>query len=114
MILAIGAGVSVIVLQETKMVKQVGNSVISFYAADSGIEMQLFDLYKKESHESGYENVSLSNDSVYSVTAECSKYNIGERCVLTPNPDSSCDAPNYCLNSIGTYEKTKRAIEIKY
>jgi hypothetical protein len=118
-ILAIGVGVSVIILQETKMVDQVGNSVVSFYAADTGIEAQLFDLYKIptstaiDTIKNGDLNIANNIRAFFTVTPKCGKDNIGD-CNISISNSDDCAALNYCLNSVGTYEKTKRAIEIKY
>ena len=46
-ILAIGLGISGILVQQTRIIGEIGYSVVSFYAADSGIEQELYDLYKK-------------------------------------------------------------------
>ena len=112
-ILAVAAGISVILIQETKMIGEIGHSVVSFYAADSGVEQQLYDLYKipsEESHFPQYSN-SLNNAASYIVTAKCST---STDCYAGFAVDENCTAFNYCIKSIGSYEKTKRAIEIEY
>ena len=110
-ILAVGAGISVILIQETRMIGEIGNSVISFYAADSGVEEQLYDLYKTAtSSQQGHHSDTLNNAASYVVTAKCSTTT---NCYIGV-VDESCTALNYCIKSIGTFEKTKRAIEIKY
>lgn len=121
-ILAIGAGVSVIVLQETKMVGQIGNSVVSFYAADSGVEEQLFNLYKTDPLISLDPNgitgnlfYSNNNSVSFISIAKCSTDAVNsDNCHLGIGEDPGCSAANYCIKSIGTFEKTQRAIEIKY
>jgi len=112
-ILAAGAGISVILIQETKMIGEIGHSVVSFYAADSGVEQQLYDLYKippEDPHLPQYSN-TLSNTASYIVTAKCSAL---ADCYVGFVVDENCTALNYCIKSIGNYEKTKRAIEIEY
>ena len=118
-ILAVGAGISVILIQETKMMGEIGHSVVSFYAADSGVEEQLYDLYKAapESHlpqHSGSMSITTGGVITYSVTAKCSVNTAIEDCYNGFMVDESCSAFNYCIKSIGTYERTKRAIEIEY
>ena len=112
-ILSVGAGISVILLQQTKMIGEIGHSVVSFYAADSGVEQQLYDLYKippEETHLPQYSNV-LNNTASYDVTAKCST---STDCYVGFAVDENCTALNYCIKSVGSYEKTKRAIEIEY
>jgi len=108
-ILAIGLGISFISLQQTKMMREVGYSVIAFYAADNGIERGLYALYVEgvlpPFSEQGYldlnENGSQdSEDSTYSIN--------------TIFPGADCEALNICLKSIGIYKGTSRAIEIRY
>ncbi len=111
-ILAISLGISGVLVKQTKMIGEIGYSVVSFYAADSGIEVQLFDLYKTppgEMHHSG--NVG---DASYEVNAKCGAEVLPEDCPTGFEIDPGCDAPNYCIKSIGTYKQNKRAIEIKY
>ena len=112
-ILAVAAGISVILIQETKMIGEIGHSVVSFYAADSGVEQQLYDLYKippEEPHMPQY-STTLANEASYTVTAKCST---STDCYVGFMVDETCTAFNYCIKSIGNYEKTKRAIEIEY
>ena len=112
-ILAAAAGISVILIQETKMIGEIGHSVVSFYAADSGVEQQLYDLYKippEEPHFPQYSS-SLNNTASYIVTAECST---SADCYAGFAVGENCTALNYCIKSVGSYKKTKRAIEIEY
>jgi len=127
LILAVGLGVSTLVIQEMRMISEIGYSVIAFYAADSGIEEAIYDLYQSPSpipEHSGY----LDN-AYYETFAKCCNPDL-EKCSLEtaddcplgpeyvgsndPNSPDYCDALNYCLKSVGSYQKVKRAIEIKY
>ncbi len=92
-LLAIGFGISGILVQQIKMMRDVGHSVVAFSAADSGIEKSLYNIRK----EGGTGNVSESWGPNY-----------GYQVIVTP-----CDS-KICVKSIGTYQKTKRAIEINY
>jgi len=98
-VLAISLGLSAILIQQTKMMADIGYSLVAFFAADSGIEKSLYNILK----ESGTGNVSetsLPNGATYEVSVR--------------TPDGDCSASNLCLKSIGTYKEIKRAIEIKY
>jgi len=92
-ILAIGLGLSIILIQQTKMMVGIGNSVVAFYAADSGIEKSLYDILKKGGTGNVSENWGL---------------NYGYQVTVTPCGSKSC------VKSIGTYRETKRAIEVEY
>jgi len=55
-------GISALMLQQIKMSKQMGNSVIAFYAAESGAERCLYEA-RKGSGVCGFINISLDFDS---------------------------------------------------
>lgn len=96
--LAISLGLSSIFIGQTKMVKQMGNSVIALGAADTGIEAVLIN---RNSPTSIPETV-LSNGASYQV-------------VVATGGSSDCPAErNFCIKSIGSYLGTKRAVEIVY
>ena len=106
--LSIGLGISVIIFSQMKVIKGMEDSVISFYAADTGIEQALYKLYTEGASLpfsiNGY--LDLNNDGsqnsdepTYSVSAVAS----GE----------SCSSTYYCIKSTGFYKGTQRAIEIK-
>ena len=86
-LLAIGLGVSLIIVSQMKMMKGIGDSVVAFYAADTGIEHSLYN-YRRQG---GDGNVSGSvGGADYQVT--------------------SPTAGTY--KSKGSFAKAKRAIEI--
>ncbi|RLC39630.1 MAG: hypothetical protein DRH33_02370 [Candidatus Nealsonbacteria bacterium] len=93
-------------VSQIKVIGHLGDSVVAFYAADSGIEEMLKDRASPNMEGySGYldlnENGTSDNgDSFYEVT-------------VVPS-GAECSAQNYCVRSIGTYQGIKRAIEIKY
>jgi len=96
-VLAIGLGLSVILIQQTKMMAGIGYSVIAFFAADNGIEEVLIMSTPTSTPET-----TLPNGAKYQVF------------VNTSSTDPTCDASNFCLKSIGSYKETKRAIKTKY
>ncbi len=111
-ILAIGLGISGILIQQTRMIGKIGYSVVSFYAADSGIERQLYDLYKSSSPQPTHS--AYCGLAYFETIARCGKNVPLEDCPTGFDIDPSCSALNYCIKSIGNYEEIKRAIEIKY
>ncbi len=92
-LLAIAFGLSSILLGQLKTIKEMGNSVVAFYAADAGIEAVLVN----RSNPVDIVQTSLGNDATYQV-------------VVT----TGGDCPHYCIKSIGSYLGTRRAIEITY
>jgi len=98
-LLAIALGISTIFIGQTKMLKEMGNSVIAFYAADAGIEKSLTQR-NDPTPLNGYSE-TLDNEAGYNLN-------------VLDSTDPDCDADNYCIKSIGSYKETKRAIEITY
>jgi len=94
-ILTIGTGISLISTQQTKMLGEIGYSTIAFYAADNGIEQVLL-----MSTPTNIPETQLPNGAKYEV--------------IVQTKGGSCDAQNYCIKSVGTYQETRRAIEIDY
>ena len=97
-LLAIALGLSAIFLGQMVMFREMGYSVIGFYAADAGIEKVLTERENPLSL-NGYSD-TLPNGSSYILS------------VLSSGPN--CDAANFCIKSVGTYKEVKRAIEITY
>ena len=96
-LLALVLGLSTIFLSQVKMIKEMENSVVAFYAADTGIEEVLVNRMSNPQNTSG------------SLEGSGATYNVE---VYPRGVD--CSANNYCIKSVGTYKKTKRAIEVRY
>lgn len=97
-LLAMSLGLSSIFIGQTKTIKQMGNSVIAFCAADTGIEVVLLN----RNNPSSIPETELSNGATYQV-------------LVTAGGTGDCPAENnYCVKSVGSYLGTKRAIEIMY
>ena len=93
----ISATLTTVLLGQFQIVRDIGNSVVALYAADTGIEKTLMNRNSPT-------NISLTfldNGASYEVSVKT-------------NADSSCDASNYCIVSKGTFKNTKRSIQIKY
>ena len=115
LILSIGLGLTALLIQGMRITGEIGYSVVAFYAADTGIEEALYDLYQNPSPSPLH---SGNLDSAYYQTfAKCDKDTPPGECLLgDTNIDPNCDedALKYCLKSLGSYQRVKRAIEIKY
>lgn len=106
-LLAMSLGLSTILLQGIKMVRGTGDSVIAFYAADTGIERTMVGWANPPP--SDIPETTLDNEARYRVFV----YKGPE----TPGgPAPECTEPGlyYCIKSVGFYNGTKRAIEIDY
>jgi len=93
--LGIGLGLLTLFLSQIKMIKGMGDSVVAFFAADTGIERIL---------------VTRTSPSDISTTF----LPIGASYEVKVTPGGSCGASNYCIKSTGKYKNIKRAIEIRY
>lgn len=110
-ILAIGAGLSTIFIQEGQMMTEIGYSVIAFYAADAGIERVLMmDATPTVTEDLDADVLGAS----YTVSMRCREDVLLDACPPPLATSSDCDALNYCMKSVGSYKTVKRAIEIKY
>lgn len=107
-LLTIVFGLTGILLSRMKITRGMGYSVIAFYAADTGIERMLMDRNSPVCPAGPYlgyldlnnNAVQDSGDATYDVT------------VTAAGPN--CAADNCCVKSTGSYQQTKRAIEISY
>lgn len=118
-IFAIALGMNSISVQQTKTMGEIGYSLVSFYAADSGAEKQLFDLFKATTHQALYDE-NISSDTSFVVKARCGRDMDPSSCDIGI-PDPTCydlSNPgleiNYCVNSVGRYKEIRRALELKY
>jgi len=99
-LLAVALGVSTIFLGQMKSIREMGYSVIAFYAADAGIEEVLMNRSNPSSPCTESSPCSLDNGSEYYINVRAS--------------GSNCEANYYCVKSVGVYKGIRRAIEITY
>ncbi|MBU3964479.1 hypothetical protein KJ562_02055 [Patescibacteria group bacterium] len=108
-LLAAVFSISSIVLTQIRTIKGMGDSIIAFYAADTGIETALYDLYNAN-YIGHYGPVSLGSGTyTYEVWVT---QPVGGALPTEILEDINCTAGEYyCIKSVGTYNNTKRAIE---
>jgi len=93
--LGITLGTSTILVRQMKIMREIGYSAVAFFAADSGIEKILYEDRKNNLVGTGTISFTFpDNGASYDV-----EY------------DSNGDTT---IKSTGTYQNTKRAIEIQY
>jgi hypothetical protein len=93
-LLVIGLGISLLMLQQIKMSGQVGRSVVAFYAAEAGTERCLYEVRKNGAVSCPFTNVSLDFDSNAKYTTS---YNGSDT-----------------ITSIGQFKDTSRKIEVSW
>ena len=100
-VLSVALGGSVIMVRQLKSLREAGHSVMALYAADTGIEEILF----KDDPTGGIAKTSLPpplDNAEYEVFVEA-------------GGEGNCDSSlTFCVTSVGTYQNTRRAIEVQY
>jgi len=87
----IGLGIATLTVKQLRMSRQVGQSVVAYYAAEAGAERCLYDVRKSGAVSCPYTDVSLS-DAKYSTS-----YNGSDT-----------------ITSIGQFESTNRKVELTW
>ena len=93
--LGIALGTATILVRQIKIMREIGYSTVAFFAADSGIEKVLFEDRVSPVADGYTSTISLDNGDEYTVN------------VTKSGGDT-------IIKSEGTYQNTKRAIEIEY
>jgi hypothetical protein len=102
---AISAGLSLIVLGQMKIQREIGHSVIALHAADTGVERALYAIYK---------GGALQNP------ASCFSENLGPDlsynvCIYQASTGKCRPQTQlYCIISRGTFKQTTRAIDASF
>ncbi len=96
LLLSIGLSMSTILLSEIKIMREMGKSVVAYYAAETGIEREL---YEGNGVVGTNYTGSIANAS-YSVS------------VVAQDTGGCPLSANYCVKSVGSYKGVKRAIMI--
>jgi len=130
-ILAITSGIGVILFSEIKIIRGMGNSVVAFYAADSGIEKTLYFDRKKIPEEMGRglcdicsecgadcSDCSTSGDDCSPSCTDCkvSYYTEfdGKKYEIEATVVPLGEFFGNTIKSFGSYKETTRAIELSY
>jgi len=121
-LLGISLGLSSLIVTKIKIIRGMEESVIAFYAADTGIEKTLMSRQDPSSDVGSLDldgdggaiggscpgSLTDSDDVCYMVTVR-----IRNVAVLPTDPDY-CDSLNFCIKSTGNYKNTRRAVEVRY
>lgn len=116
LLLTVVLGLSVLILSQFEIMKNMGNSTVAFYAADAGIERMLSAFVaQNETLTSPYVLSGVfSNSAEYKVSILCKDDANVDVCgsILTDS-SCSCSECSFCIKSVGTYKGAKRAIMVK-
>ena len=105
LLLAIVLGLGTILLSQSRQIREMGDSVVAIFAADTGIEEALYYFKPKVSGDIGQAH--------YEATTTCSSsYYDSGGCPSGFEKDSNCSASYICVKSIGEFKNVKRAIEV--
>jgi len=98
-LVAVVFSISSVILVQMRVIRKMGDSVIAFYAADTGAEKILYESkFMILPTGTEYSN-TLNNGASYIATV-----------LGTSSPD--CFGRWYCIDSVGTYQGSKRAVRI--
>jgi Tfp pilus assembly protein PilX len=116
--------VSVFLIDQLRMARDMENSISAFYAADSGIEQALNFMINDEAHLlPAYNSINIGGNALYttnisccsvSANPNCNFHDGGETCPFGGSGNINCPASRYCVRSIGSSNGVKRAIESYY
>lgn len=104
-VLAIVLGLSAIIVTQMKTIKSIGDSTVSFYAADAGAEYMLKVIISGTSPPNTYTQPMPDIGAKYDITVSCCNPTVNPACscpTILP-VGQNCKAPRYCIQSVGTY-----------
>lgn len=116
LILSLALGVNTLLISQIKTMRDAGNSVIAFYAAESGIEWAL-----KNIDESDWRDwktnpyrwfLDLNNNSNNDVGIDAT-YDVYTIDPGGANPGQCGADADFCVKSVGVYKGTRRIIQIQ-
>jgi hypothetical protein len=113
-ILAIGLGMSLLLIGQLKMTREIGDSTKAFFAADAGMEMVLNE---------SIDDIKLNNNGDYLFVSLDGTADYGYKVLVNSSPgclicgtipvDADCAGQYLCYRSKGIYKDITRAIKIK-
>lgn len=115
-LLAMVLGVSLIIVSQVKIIKGMGDSVVALNAADTGVETMLFNptVYATDTAYYGYLDIDGGGTAASSTPCSTGLESFPEdACYMMKKvaPGAECTADYYCIQSVGYFKKTRRAVE---
>lgn len=114
LILSVALGMGAILVGQIKMVRNMGYSVVSFYAADTGIERAMYAIRKESSpYVPGSSSQLCGAGNYFGNTCQLDN---GAIYSIEDNSAPNCGGSgiDVCISSKGKNQKTNRAIEISW
>ncbi|MCK4355227.1 pilus assembly PilX N-terminal domain-containing protein [Candidatus Parcubacteria bacterium] len=110
-VLAIALGISLILVGQLKMTREIGDSTKAFFAADAGMERVLDQSISEIETNNGYYSASFDGNPDYGY--EVWVYSSPSCAICGTIPvDAACTGQYLCYRSKGFYKSINRAIEI--
>ncbi len=116
-LLGLALGLSAILVSQLHIIRGVGESLISFYGAEAGIERVLYIDTKFCGGESSAEQrVRCINEEIEELSPSDFQLSNGAQysLLVERKGQGTCpgSAPNYCAKSAGVFQKANRAIRM--
>lgn len=105
-LLGMTLGLTAILINQLRMYKEIENSIVAFFAADTGLERFYYEVSLTGEIPSQYYTGQVGEAS-YKVEFYC-----GSQVSECPFPSSGRCGNYFCIRSVGTYRDTQRSIEI--
>ncbi len=106
-VLALALGISTILVTQMKTTKEIGDSVVAFYAADTGIERALFE-------DNGI-STDIDDFLDFNGNAEKDDDEPGYKVKgLNPGDENCSTEVSFCMKSVGTFKQTQRALLVSF
>lgn len=113
-LLAISLGLSSILIVQIKVIKGMEDSVVAFFAADTGIENELKINSNPGTSYSGFLDLDNNGQTGTNCPEDLVSYR-GDCCYevqILDQGEDGCQALNRCIRSIGVFKETRRALEV--
>jgi len=107
LLLAMAFGLSAILFGQIKITREIGNSVVSFYAADTGIEWLLYKDKECRELAPDCDLAICKEDCTGLLDRTFPEKTLGEASYLVTTSNGGTT-----LKSLGEYKETRRAIEV--
>lgn len=115
LLLSLALGVNALLVSQIKTQRNSGQSVIAFYASETGIESAL-----KNVPRDSWEDFCVSNPNICHGYLDLNNNAVedGDDATYdftTMGPGGTCASDAvFCVESIGTYQKTRRVVQISF
>jgi Tfp pilus assembly protein PilX len=116
-LVTVAVGASVIVSLQLKMTRNIENSLVALSAADTGAEKAFHFILEHLESRQEIPAITLTENleigSQFEAHVQCPQDTLlPDICQNIISAD--CDAENFCIESLGIFQGTRRAIEVQF